>query len=147
MHIDIWFEPLYVSFQHLRLYEGYAPPINRTGWFQNIDEFPDTILAHGQEAGAGSGATNDNVGVAASENRVGEGDFVAMYIGGNPPYYNGSYQVSIPVHWFAKDGLVTNQLPNSVQTIQIFSNGTMRASKNGVTWEQPLGGQGYPVTE
>ena len=147
MHIDTWLKPLYVSFQHIRVYEGYAPPINRTGWYQDIETFPDIKLEHSEEAGAGSGETNMSAGITESGNRTENGDFVASYITGGHPYYDGSYQLSIPVRWFAEGGSVTNQLPNSVQTIQIFSNGTMRVNKNGMTWEQPLGGQGYPVTE
>lgn len=147
MHIDTWLEPLYVSFQHIRIYEGYAPPINRTGWYQDIVEFPDEVLEHNHAAGAGSGDINGSVGVVETGNRTENGDLVGSYVGGAPPYYDGSYQLSIPVYWFTEGGGVTNRLPDSVQTMQIYSNGTMRANKNGVTWEQPLGGQGYPVTE
>ena len=147
IHIDTWLEPLSVSFQHIRLYEGYAPPINRTGWFQDIGTFPDAKLEHAQDAGSGSGASNDNIEVTATGNFTVNGDYVAFYITGGHPYYDGSYQLSIPVYWFAEGGSVTNRLSDNIQTIQVYSNGTMRASKNGVTWEQPLGGQGYPVTE
>jgi len=147
MHIDTWLHPLYVSFQHIRIYEGYAPPTNREGWFQDAETFPDDDLEHGDDAGAGSGANNENEGVSATENRTENGDFVGMYIRRLPPYYDGSYQLAIPVYWFADGGSVTNRLPNSVQTMQIYSNGTMRVNKNDVTWEQPLGGQGYPITE
>lgn len=147
MHIDTWLAPLYVSFQHIRIYEGYAPPINRTGWYQDIETFPDTKLEHSEEAGAGSGEPNKSAGITESRNRTVNGDFVASYITGGHPYYDGSYQLSIPVYWFADGDSVTNRLSDSVQTTQIYSNGTMRVNKNGLTWEQPLGEQGYPVTE
>ena len=147
MHIDTWLEPLYVSFRHLRIYEGYAPPINRMGWYQNTETFALADLEHGEEAGASSGGIDGSNGISETGNYIGNGDFVVAFIEGGHPYYNGSYQLSIPVYWFAVGGAVTNRLSNSVQTIQIYSNGTMRVSKNGVTWEQPLGGQGHPITE
>ena len=147
MHIDTRLEPLNVSFQHIRIYEGYAPPINRTGWYQDIGAFPDDRLEHGQAAGAGSGANGQNEGVTTAGNLTENGDFVASYIGDGNPYYDGSYQLSIPVYWFADGGSITNRLSDSVQTMQIYSNGTMRVNKNGVTWEQPLGEQGYQVME
>lgn len=147
MHIDTWLEPLYVSFQHLHLYEGYAPPINRWGWYQDIVTFPDNILEHAEEAGASSGVDNDCAGVTATGNFTSNGDLIAAYIGYTNIYYNGSYQLSIPVYWFAKGGAVTNRISDNVQTILVYSNGTMRANKNGVTWEQPLGGQGHIVEE
>lgn len=59
----------------------------------------------------------------------------------------GSYQLSIPVYWFAEGGFVTNRIPDSVQTMQVYTNGTMRVNKNDVTWEQPIGGLGHQVTE
>ena len=147
MHIDTWLEPLYVSFQHLHLYEGYAPPINRWGWYQDIVTFPDNILEHAEEAGASSGVDNDCAGVTATGNFTSNGDLIAAYIGYTNIYYNGSYQLSIPVYWFAKGGAVTNRISDNVQTILVYSNGTMHEKKNGVTWEQPLGGQGHIVEE
>ena len=129
-------------------YAVTAPPsINREGWFSDRVAFPDEVLEHGHDSGAGSGANNENAGVTAAGNRTENGDFVGTYIRRLPPYYDGSCQLAIPVFWFTMGGSVTNRLPDSVQTMQIYSNGTMRASKNGVTWEQPLGGQGYPITE
>ena len=138
---------LNVSFQHLRIFEGYAPPINRCGWFQSLSIFADEDLEHGSEAGSGSGANNGNISVTATGNLTVNGDFAAFYITGIYPYRDGSYQLSIPVYWFAEGGSVTNRLSDNVQTTQVYSNGTMRVSKNGVTWEQPLGGDGHIVTE
>ena len=147
MHIDTRLEPLNVSFKHVRIYEGYAPPINRTGWYLDTVRYPDEDLEHGAEAGAGSGANNDNVGITETGNLTENGDLAAAFITNTNVYYNGSYQLSIPVYWFAEEGTVTNRLSDNVQTIQVYANGTMRISKNGVTWEQPLGGQGHKVEE
>jgi len=147
MHMDTWLEPLHVSFRHIRIYEGYAPPINKTGWYQDLETFPDVKLEHGEEAGAGSTEDGGNVGVSNAGNRIGNGDFVVAYIAGGTPYFDGSYQLAIPVYWFAEGSFAARHFWNSMQTTQIYSNGTMRVSKNGVTWEQPLGGQGHLVTE
>ena len=62
-------------------------------------------------------------------------------------YYNGSYQLSIPVFWFAEDGLVTNQLPDNVQTAYVYSNGTMRVSKFGFTRERLIDGTEHQVED
>ena len=143
MHIDTWLEPLFVSFQNICVYEGYAPPINRYGWYQDTNAFSIAWLEHGDAAGA----FNDNAEVSATENLIEGGDIVAALMIPTNTYYNGSYQLSIPVYWFAKDGSVTNHFANNVQTIQVYSNGNMRVSKNGVTWERCLDGTSHKIEE
>ena len=140
MHIDTWLEPLYVSFSHLRLFEGYAPTSNRTGWYQDYSRFPESYLEHGTNAGAGDGTNVGSVAVTANENLTDGGDCVASWIGACPAYTNGSYQLVIPLKWFAVGGGITNSLPSNLQTAWVYSNGTMRIQKNGVTWERALTG-------
>ena len=55
-------------------------------------------------------------------------------------YTNGSYQVSIPVYWFADGGGYTNNLPDSVQTTWVTWDGTMGVSKNGCAMERSTNG-------
>ena len=134
MHIDTWLEPVYVSFEHLRLHEGYAPPTNRTGWYLDYHAFPLEDIEHGSNAGAMG--DNGSVGILSPSNLVGSGDCVAAVIGWRPAYTNGSYQLSIPLKWFAKGGSYTNNLPDNIQTAWVYSNGTMRVSKNGCAMER-----------
>ena len=138
MHIDTLLEPTYVSFDHLRVYEGYAPAINRQGWYRDLDAFPDNQLAHDYNAGA-TNATGA-VGVLEHDNLVGVGDLVAAWMNPSTAYTNGSYQVSIPVYWFAEGGGYTNNLPDSVQTTWVTWNGTMSVSKNGCAMERSTNG-------
>ena len=147
MHLDMWLEPLYVSFSHVRIYEGYAPPVNRRGWYQDTVLFPDEWLEHGESAGAGVDSVNDSIGITDAGNLTDGGDFVAAFMFTTNTYYNGSYQLSIPVFWFAEDGLVTNQLPDNVQTAYVYSNGTMRVSKFGFTRERLIDGTEHQVED
>ena len=138
MHIDTWLEPKYVSFKHLRVYEGYAPAINRQGWYTDIVAFPDDELAHNYNAGA-TNATGA-AGVKTYDNLIGEGDLVAAWMNPSASYTNGSYQYSIPVYWFAEGGGYTNNLPDSVQTMWVTWDGTMGVSKNGCAMERSTNG-------
>ena len=139
MRIDTWLEPTYVSFKHLRVYEGYAPVINRTGWYADVNAFPDDKIEHGANAGASNGGQTTSV--LATNNETGNGDCVAAYIGARPAYTNGSYQLSIPVYWFAEGGGYTNSLPNnSLQTAWVYSDGTMKVEKSGCTLERMTNG-------
>ena len=147
MHIDTWLEPLYVSFKHLRLYEGYAPTCNRRGWYLDLEEFPEEMLCHNAETGAGSGTYGGSFGIAEVGNMSENGDFVGSWIGSRLAYTNGAYQLAIPLKWFVEGGATTNTLPINLMSVWVYSNGTMRVQKNGVTWERPLGGTGHSVSE
>ena len=147
MHVDTWLEPSYVSFLHVRLYEGYAPPINRQGWYQDLEMFPDDRLEHGDAAGAGSGTLSGSVAITEIENRTDGGDLVAAFVSPTNTYYYGSYQLSIPLYWFVEEGGSTNLLENVVQSAWIYSNGTMRINKFGVTWERWINGLECQVEE
>ena len=138
MHIDTWLEPTYVSFSNLRVYEGYAPAINRQGWYTDIVAFPIDELAHDYEAGA----TNETGAVKILDvgNFEENGDLVAAWMNPSTAYTNGSYQVSIPVYWFAEGGGYTNNLPDSVQTTWVTWDGTMGVSKNGCAMERSTNG-------
>ena len=138
MHIDTWLEPTYVSFDHLRVYEGYAPAINRQGWYTDLVAFPDSEMAHDYKAGA-TNATGA-LDVKAYDNLIGVGDFVAAWMNPSESYTNGSYQYSIPVYWFAEGGEYTNNLPDSVQTTWVKRDGTMGVSKNGCAMERSTNG-------
>ena len=147
MHCDTWLEPTYVSFHQLRLYEGFAPTSNRTGWYLDYEVFPEVLLQHGEAAGAGSGAANMNFGVSDVGNFTINGDFAGTWIGERSTYTNGSYQLDIPLRWFAIGGSTTNSLPDNVQTAWIYSNGTMRVQKNGITWERTIEGVSRQIIE
>lgn len=138
MHIDTCLEPKYVSFKHLRVYEGYAPAINRQGWYRDFVAFPDDELAHNYNAGA-TNATGA-AGVKTYDNLIGEGDLVAAWMNPSASYTNGSYQYSIPVCWFAEGGGYTNNLPDSVQKTWVTWDGTMGVSKNGCAMERSTNG-------
>ena len=47
----------------------------------------------------------------------------------------------------AQDGLITNSLPSVLQTAWIETNGTMRASKFGITWERSIDGYEHQVED
>ena len=147
MHFDSWLEPSYVSFKHLLLYEGFAPTSNRTGWFLDLAAFPEELLQHGEGAGMGSGESNRNFGISDVGNLTLNGDYVGMWIGEWQAYYNGSYQLNIPLLWYVEGGEVTNSLPNNVQTAWVYTNGTMRVQKNGITWERTIEGVSHQVIE
>ena len=138
MHIDTWLEPTYVSFSNLRVYEGYAPAINRQGWYTDIVAFPVDELAHDYKAGA----TNETGAVKILDvgNLEENGDYVAARMNPSASYTNGSYQYSIPVYWFAEGGGYTNNLPDSVQTTWVTWDGTMGVSKNGCAMERSTNG-------
>jgi hypothetical protein len=55
--------------------------------------------------------------------------------------------LDIPLKWFAEGGGITNNLPNNLQSVWIYSNGTMRIQKNGVTWERDVDGTCRTITE
>ena len=135
MHIDVMVDPQYVNFEKVRIFEGYAPPINRTGWYLDYDLFPDRFLEHGIE----NGAVEDYVLSATrvmTGNQLDGGDIVGSWIPTSDEYYSGSYSLDIPVKWFAVGNM--NQLVSqpkllmtSTQTISVFSNGTMKVQKFG----------------
>ena len=135
MHIDTWLEPTYVSFKNLSLYEGYAPAINRQGWYYDVVAFPDDELDHGVPQGAYS-----PVWILAVDNMTESGDLVAGWMAPSSAYTNGSYQVAIPLYWYVDGCDYTNSLPDNLQTTWIFSNGTMRVSKNGCAMERTTNG-------
>lgn len=134
MHIDTWLEPTYVSFSHLRWYEGYAPPINRQGWYTDTSLFPDSAIEHGSAAGASDAVHSRSI--TAFGNETESGDCAAAVIGCCQAYTNGSYQLAIPLYWFVEGGGYTNTVPGNIQTAWVYSNGTMRINKNGVTMER-----------
>ena len=72
---------------------------------------------------------------------------LSAFIGTRSAYSNGAYQVAIPLRWFAIGGAVTNSLPINLQSIWVYSNGTMRVQKNGITWERSLDGTSHQVVE
>ncbi len=147
MYIDTWLEPSYVSFRNLLLYEGFAPTCNRTGWFLDYDAFPEGSFCHGENAGMGAAESNRNFGIGDIGNFSLNGDYVGTWIGEQQSYRNGSYQLSIPLSWYVDGGGVTSGLPNSVQTTWVYTNGTMRVQKNGITWERTVEGESHQIIE
>ena len=145
MHIDTWLEPTYVSFSNLRLFEGFAPTSNRTGWYLNYLLFPESNLEHGVAAGAGGLSNVDSVGITSYGNFTEGGDCVASWIGAHNSYENGSFQLIIPLKWFVEGSEITYSLPHNVQTTWVYSNGTMRIQKCGVDWERTLSGENYRI--
>ena len=139
MHIDTWLEPTYVSFKNLCLQEGYSLPTNRTGWYTDDEAFPDDKIAHGAKAGAMG--DKEYVNIVNQGNYTYYGDCVGGIIGFSNVYSNGSYQLSIPLRWFVEGGGYTNSLPDNLQIIWVYSNGTMRVSKNGCVMERTLNGE------
>ena len=137
MHVDTFLEPQTVSFSKLRLFEGYAPPINRSGWYQDVNLFPDGQIEHSAQAGASSDSSMQ-YSTIAYENHTANGDYIGGWMGERESYSNGSYQVSIPLYWYTENATITNSLPDNLQTIQVFENGTMRVTKFGLTWERSL---------
>ena len=146
-HIDTWLEPLYVSYSHVRVYEEVAPPINREGWYEDTQLFPDSVIGHTVEAGASTNGALYFASIADSDNKTQYGDYVGAYIMTTNEFNYGSYQYLIPTKWYAQDGLITNSLPSVLQTAWIETNGTMRASKFGITWERSIDGYEHQVED
>ena len=140
MYIETEVEPDYVSFKHIRLYEGFALPTAREGWYLDKEKFPDSNLQHDKESGQGSGTYHGSEGILDIGNKTENGDFAGGWIGTSLSYTNGSYQLQIPVKWFVEGGSVTNNMMPNVQKISVFTNGNMRVEKNGIIWERSLDG-------
>ena len=140
MYIETEVAPDYVSFKHIRIYEGFALPTEREGWYLDKEKFPDSNLQHDKESGQGSGTYQGSEGVLDIGNKTENGDFAGGWIGTLLAYTNGSYQLQIPVKWFVEGGSVTNNMMPNVQRISVFTNGNMRVEKNGIIWERSLDG-------
>ena len=140
VHIDTWLEPSYVSYTNIRLFEGVAQPSDRQGWYLDVNTFPDEDLQHNVNAGASVNPETEYIAIGTSGNLTQQGDYVASICITTNEYFYGSYKLEIPLKWYAEAGLVTNSLPDNVQTVWIYSNGTMRIRKNGVVWERSLSG-------
>ena len=147
MHIDTWLEPQYVSFANVRLYEGECNPTNRTGCFLDQNLFPDSLLAHDVAAGASADPSSDYAAIQGEGNRTQSGDNAGSLLYDTSNLSSGSYQLYIPLRWYVHNGSATNALPDNVQTVWAFTNGTMRVSKNGVTWERSSDGTEHQVEE
>ena len=145
MHIDTWLEPSYVSFEHLRLYEGFANPSNRQGWYLDTDEFPDSAIRHDETNGASQDPATDFISIT-SGNNTHNGDFAGAMIGYSDEFCDGAFQLAIPLKWYAIEGGATNSLPTNLQSVWVYTNGTMRVQKNGVTWERTIDGASYQIT-
>ena len=145
MHIDTWLEPSYVSFEHLRLYEGFANPSNRQGWYLDAEEFPDSAIRHDETNGASQDPATDFISIT-SGNFTRNGDFAGAMIGCSDEFYDGAFQLAIPLKWYAVEGGVTNSLPMNLQSVWVYANGTMRVQKNGVTWERAIDGSCCQIT-
>ena len=141
MYIETVVEPSFVSFKHIRLYEGFALPTAREGWYLDKTKFPDSFLQHDGDAGQGSGTYSGSEGVLDIGNKTENGDFVGGWIGTSSGYANGSYQLAIPLKWFVEGGSITNNMLPNVQKVSVFSNGSMRVEKNGIVWERSLDGR------
>ena len=141
MYIETVVEPSFVSFKHIRLYEGFALPTAREGWYLDKTKFPDSFLQHDGDAGQGSGTYSGSEGVLDIGNKTENGDFVGGWIGTSSGYTNGSYQLAIPLKWFVEGGSITNNMLPNVQKVSVFSNGSMRVEKNGIVWERSLDGR------
>ena len=146
-HIETRVLPDYVSFAHIRLFEGVVLPSDRQGWYQDVGKFPDSMIAHDFQSGASRDPGVEYSAVDEFFNRTLGGDFIAAFVGPTNGCMNGSYTLRIPLKWYVANSLVTNSLPDNVQTIQAFANGTMRINKNGVTWERSLDGNEHLVEE
>ena len=147
VHIDTWLTPLHVSFANVRLYEGECNPTNRTGCFLDADRFTDDMLAHSVAAGASVDPSSDYVSIQSEGNRTQNGDTAGLLLYEESNLSNGSFQLNIPLWWYVHNGTSTNALPDNVQTIWIYTNGTMRVNKNGVTWERSQDGSEHQVEE
>ena len=99
--------------------------------------FPDGQIEHSAQAGASS-ESSMQYSTITYENHTANGDYIGGWMGERESYSNGSYQVSIPLYWYTEDATITNSLPDNLQTIQVFENGTMRVTKFGLTWERSL---------
>ena len=60
----------------------------------------------------------------------------------------GSFSLEIPAYWYCSDSTAATALPvPNTQTTWLYSNGTMRISKCGVTWERDLDGTERQILE
>ena len=137
--------PDYVSFKHLRVAELDIPATQIWGCCTNDYFFPTQEIAHvGTSIPIEDGGPGASVGVG---NKIGDNDYVAFWPASYFPLpcNPGGFTLDIPVVWYTEDRSYTNQLPNASQVMLIHSNGTVRASKHGYTFERAIGGSFYRV--
>ena len=147
MYIDVVCEPLYVSFENIKIYEGIAPTSNRTGCFSDYDAFPEESLAHG----VGNGAVVDySCATSLQEgNYLSGGDCVGFWFWPNGVYNQGSYELAIPQYWFAEgeSQIVPRLLTTSIQKVWVYSSGAIRVQKHGKSLQRELNGSIHQVGE
>ena len=122
--------------------KGIAPPRGRQGWYLDTNMFPDSAIGHTIAAGASSDPATEFFTIG-NMNKTSNGDYIGSWVGSANTYSNGSYRVDIPVSWYTVGCSVTNRISDSVQTMWVFDNGSMRVNKNGVSWHRELNGLEY----
>lgn len=115
--------------------------------FVHWRHFLKKICLNDVNAGASVNPMTDYIAVRELENKTNNGDFVASFIGCKEKYYDGSYELEIPLYWYVLNGGPHHQLANNLQKIWVYSTGNMRIKKNAVTWERRVDGLEYVVEE
>ena len=147
MVMNLRIYPRNVSFYNLAVYEGVVGTSDRTGGFLDYAAFPEANYEHGIANGACSDPDRYALGVS-HENKVGDYDFAGTFVGCLNAYPAGSFSLEIPVYWYCSDSTAATALPvPNTQTTWLYSNGTMRISKCGVTWERDLDGTERQILE
>ena len=147
MHIDTKVYPLSVSFACVSLYEGEVGTSGRFGCFTNLVRFPESEYRHGVSSGATLDPDQEHIEIVGL-NSTRFGDNVAVRIGPWADPLPGGFSLEIPLFWYVEDSdEAVECVEKNTQSVQLFSNGTTRISKNGIVWERPLGGGSYQVQE
>ena len=147
MVMNLRIYPRNVSFYSLTVYEGVVGTSDRMGGFRDYAAFPEANYEHSIANGACSDPDKCALSVSY-ENKVGDNDFAGTFVGCLNTYPAGSFNLQIPVYWYCSDSTSATPLPvTNMQTTWLYTNGTMRINKCGITWERDLDGTERQIQE
>ena len=139
--------PCNVSFYRLFVYEGVVGTSERSGCFLDYTTFPEANYEHSIANGACANPYLEASAVGY-DNTTDNPDFAGTFVGCLSAYSPGSFSLGIPVYWYCNDSTSPTAFPvPNTQTTWLYSNGTVRISKCGVTWERDLDGTERQIQE
>ena len=124
-----WYlEPNYVSFKGLWFQEGFARMFPKTGCFLDETNYPPSIYAHDNSAGAFSCVPIEGCNQVGG---IGGCDMIAVQFG-VPPEESGNFTLSIPQFWGVDSLSCTNRICTLDQIVIVDGVGTTTISKGSL---------------
>ena len=137
---EVYLFPTNVSFSYVRIFEDIAPATDRTGVFTDFDLYPDSLIGHNYDSGAGS--VTNAITVGLTNKLEGLDYFGACAIQSNA-YEFSQCKLKIPVKWFiydpdsiGDDEFIPSEigdLRRNLQILTLYPSGNMRVWKCGAT--------------